>query len=83
LGFAERGKALDCGALIVFAASLSELGQATIGNNVLGFSHAVLEAGATAYMGAFMDVRRCGDDATEVSWLTNDTNNSMSEANPK
>jgi len=39
-------------ALIVFAACLSGLGQATIGNDVLGFSHAVLEAGATAYMGA-------------------------------
>ena len=50
MGFAERGKTLDRGALIVFAASLSGLGQATIGNNVLGFSHAVLEAGATTYM---------------------------------
>jgi CHAT domain-containing protein len=39
-------------ALIVFVANLSGLGQATIGNDIPGFSHAVLEAGATAYMGA-------------------------------
>src|SRR5579859_4422920 len=76
LPFAERGKAhyrpqvKSRAAMIVFAASLSGLGQETIGN-VLGFSHVVLEAGATAYMGAFVDVRRRGDDATEVSWLTN------------
>ena len=28
-----------------------------------GLSHVVLEAGATAYMGAFVDARRCDNDA--------------------
>jgi hypothetical protein len=54
-------------ALIVFAASLSGLGQATIGNDILGFSYAVLEAGTTAYMSAFVDVRRCGEDDLDGS----------------
>lgn len=54
-------------ALIAFATSLSGLGQATVGNDILGFSYAVLEAGTTAYMGTFVDVRRCGEDDLDGS----------------
>jgi hypothetical protein len=56
-------------ALIAFATSLSGLGQATIGNDILDFSYAVLEAGTTAYMGTFVDVRRCGEDDLDGSVL--------------
>ncbi|KAI6777642.1 uncharacterized protein J7T54_002879 [Emericellopsis cladophorae] len=38
--------------LIVFAACVSGLGRTTSGNDVTGFSHAVLQSGASAYIGA-------------------------------
>ncbi|KAI7482579.1 hypothetical protein KC351_g5618 [Hortaea werneckii] len=42
--------------LVIFAACLSGLGQATAGNDFLGFSHTVLQSGAQAYMGALWEV---------------------------
>ena len=43
-------------ALIVFAACLSGMGQGTLGNDVLGFAHAVLETDCAAYLGALWKV---------------------------
>lgn len=45
--------------LVVFAACLSGMGEGTLGNDVLGFAHAVLEGGCAAYLG--------------VLWRINDT----------
>ncbi|KAI8710749.1 CHAT domain-containing protein [Fusarium sp. LHS14.1] len=42
--------------LIVFAACVSGLGRTTSGNDVTGFSHAVLQSGASAYIGALRQV---------------------------
>ncbi|KAJ5894517.1 hypothetical protein N7495_006208 [Penicillium taxi] len=46
--------------LLVFAACLSGLGKATIGNEVLGFSHVVLSTGCQAYIGALWEVSDFG-----------------------
>jgi CHAT domain-containing protein len=43
-------------ALVVFAACLSGMGHGTLGNDVLGFAHVVLEAGCAAYLGALWKV---------------------------
>jgi CHAT domain-containing protein len=43
-------------ALVVFGACLSGTGRVTAGNDVYGFSHAVLQSGARAYMGALWKV---------------------------
>ena len=53
--------------LVIFAACLSGLGRTTVGNDVLGFSHAVLQSGARAYMGALWSV---SDWATMVLMYT-------------
>ena len=42
--------------LIVFAACLSGIGLGTQGNDVLGFTHTVLEGGCSAYLGALWKV---------------------------
>lgn len=42
--------------LVIFAACLTGLGRATAGNDVLGFSHVVLQSGARAYMGALWKI---------------------------
>jgi CHAT domain-containing protein/tetratricopeptide (TPR) repeat protein len=42
--------------LLVFAACLSGLGKATIGNDVLGFTHVVLGTGCQAYIGTLWEV---------------------------
>ncbi|CAL5870758.1 uncharacterized protein PFLUO_LOCUS4998 [Penicillium psychrofluorescens] len=46
--------------LLVFAACLSGLGKATIGNEVLGFSHVVLSTGCQAYIGSLWKVSDFG-----------------------
>lgn len=43
-------------ALIVFAACLSGMGQGTVGNDILGFAHALLETSCAAYLGALWEV---------------------------
>jgi CHAT domain-containing protein len=53
-------------ALIVFAACLSGMGQGTLGNDVLGFSHAMLETGCAAYLGALWKV----DDRASMLLMT-------------
>lgn len=50
-------------ALIVFGACVSGLGDDTIGNDMLGFSHAVIASGALSFWGALWDVR---DDASMI-----------------
>lgn len=42
--------------LLVFATCFSGLGKATIGSEVLGFSHIVMSAGCQAYVGTLRDV---------------------------
>jgi CHAT domain-containing protein len=42
--------------LLVFAACLSGLGRATIGSDVLGFTHVVLGTGCQAYIGTLFEV---------------------------
>ncbi|KAI9155463.1 hypothetical protein HJFPF1_08047 [Paramyrothecium foliicola] len=62
LSLAKRFKVMDLAklktqaALVVFCACLSGLGKVTNGNDVLGFSHAVLQSGAQVYMGALWKV---------------------------
>ncbi|KAJ5176759.1 uncharacterized protein N7482_002636 [Penicillium canariense] len=46
--------------LLVFAACLSGLGKATIGSEVLGFSHVVLSTGCQAYIGSLWKVSDFG-----------------------
>lgn len=46
--------------LLVFAACLSGLGKATIGSEVLGFSHIVLSSGCQAFIGSLWEVRDFG-----------------------
>lgn len=46
--------------LLVFAACLSGFGKATIGSEVLGFSHVVLSTGCQAYMGSLWEVSDFG-----------------------
>ncbi|KAG4414207.1 hypothetical protein IFR04_012654 [Cadophora malorum] len=43
-------------ALVIFGACLSGMGRVTAGNDVHGFSHAVLQSGAQTYMGALWSV---------------------------
>jgi CHAT domain-containing protein len=50
-------------ALIVFSACVSSLGEDTIGNDMLGFSHGVIASGALAYLGALWNVN---DEATMI-----------------
>ena len=42
--------------LVVFAACLSGLGKATVGNDLLGFSNAILQSGALLYIGGLWEV---------------------------
>lgn len=46
--------------LLVFAACLSGLGKATIGSEVLGFSHIVLSSGCQAFIGSLWEVSDFG-----------------------
>jgi CHAT domain-containing protein len=46
--------------LLVFAACLSGFGKATIGSEVLGFSHVVLSTGCQAYIGSLWKVSDFG-----------------------
>jgi CHAT domain-containing protein len=43
-------------ALVIFGACLTGMGRVTAGNDVHGFSHAVLQSGAQTYMGALWNV---------------------------
>jgi CHAT domain-containing protein len=43
-------------ALIVFAACLSEMGEGTMGNDILGFAHAMLERDFNAYLGVLWSI---------------------------
>lgn len=52
----QRGRSQLSASLIVFAACLSGLGEVARGNDVLGFSHAVLETGCSAFLGSLWKV---------------------------
>lgn len=52
----ELAKLTTEAALVVFSACLSGLGRSTSGNDLLGFSHAVLQSGAQVYIGALWQV---------------------------
>ena len=52
----HRGGSQLLASLIVFAACLSGLGEIASGNDVLGFSHAVLETGCSAFLGSLWEV---------------------------
>ncbi|KAK3666166.1 hypothetical protein LTR22_002830 [Elasticomyces elasticus] len=56
----ELAKFRSCALVVVFAACLSGLGRATQGNDILGFSHAILQSGALNYMGALWNVNDIG-----------------------
>ncbi|KAK5713662.1 hypothetical protein LTR15_011362 [Elasticomyces elasticus] len=56
----ELAKFRSCALVVVFAACLSGLGRATQGNDILGFSHAILQSGALNYMGALWNVSDIG-----------------------
>ncbi|EXJ76151.1 uncharacterized protein A1O5_00659 [Cladophialophora psammophila CBS 110553] len=43
-------------ALVIFEACVSSLGEETVGNDMLGFSHIVLSSGASAFLGALWSV---------------------------
>lgn len=43
-------------ALVVFGACMSGRGRVTVGNDILGFSHSILQSGAQTYMGALWNV---------------------------
>ncbi|OAP61370.1 hypothetical protein AYL99_03573 [Fonsecaea erecta] len=43
-------------ALVIFEACVSGLGEETVGNDMLGFSHIVLSSGASAFLGALWSV---------------------------
>lgn len=43
-------------ALVVFEACVSGLGEETVGNDMLGFSHTVLSSGASAFLGALWSI---------------------------
>ncbi|KAH7125881.1 CHAT domain-containing protein [Dactylonectria macrodidyma] len=43
-------------AIVIFAACVSGLGKETVGNDILGFSHAVLASGASSYLGGLWNV---------------------------
>jgi CHAT domain-containing protein len=61
LVFKERSRVLDMLAvqtelqLVVFSACMSGMGHASESGDMRGFSHAVLAAGANAYLGALWD----------------------------
>ena len=52
----QRGRSQLSASLIVFAACLSGLGEVARGNDVLGFSHAVLETGCFAFLGSLWKI---------------------------
>ena len=52
----QRGHSQLSSSLIVFAACFSGLGEVVRGEDVLGFSHAVLEAGCSAFLGSLWKV---------------------------
>ena len=52
----HRGHSQHSSSLIVFAACFSGLGEVVRGNDVLGFSHAVLETGCSAFCGSLWKV---------------------------
>jgi CHAT domain-containing protein len=52
--------------LIIFEACVSGLGEESIGNDLLGFSHAVLASGATAFLGGLWKV---SDEASALLML--------------
>ena len=52
----HRGHSQLSASLIVFAACLSGFGEVASGNDVLGFSHAVLETGCSAFLGSLWKV---------------------------
>ncbi|KAJ6022062.1 hypothetical protein N7540_007566 [Penicillium herquei] len=62
IGQGQEFRVLDMSAiqsnvnLLVFAACLSGFGKATIGSEVLGFSHVVLSTGVQAYIGSLWNV---------------------------
>ncbi|TKA57281.1 hypothetical protein B0A49_13659, partial [Cryomyces minteri] len=52
----DLGRMRSKAALVVFAACVSGIRKDTTGNDVLGFSHAVLASGASAFVGGLWDV---------------------------
>ena len=52
----HQGRSKLSASLIVFAACVSGLGEIASGNDVLGFSHAVLETGCSAFVGSLWEV---------------------------
>lgn len=50
-------------ALVIFSACVSGLGEETVGNDMLGFSHAVLSSGVSAFLGTLWNV---GDEASAL-----------------
>ncbi|KAL5313091.1 hypothetical protein ACEPPN_019518 [Leptodophora sp. 'Broadleaf-Isolate-01'] len=52
--------------LVIFEACVSGLGEESIGNDLLGFSHAVLASGATAFLGGLWKV---SDEASALLML--------------
>ncbi|KAK4539778.1 hypothetical protein LTR36_010366 [Oleoguttula mirabilis] len=46
--------------LVIFAACVSGLGRATQGNDILGFTHAILQSGALNYLGSLWNVSDVG-----------------------
>ena len=50
-------------ALVIFEACVSGLGEDSIGNDLLGFSHAVLASGATAFLGGLW---KLSDEASSL-----------------
>ncbi|KAJ5808891.1 hypothetical protein N7474_010160 [Penicillium riverlandense] len=62
ISFAEKFRVLDLSMvhstanLIVFAACLSGLGQATSGSDIMGFTHVILGTGCQAYLGGLIEI---------------------------
>ena len=52
----DLAKMKSSATLVVFAACLSGLGKATVGNDLLGFSNAILQSGALVYVGGLWEV---------------------------
>lgn len=46
----------SCASLVIFEACVSGVGEESIGNDLLGFSHAVLASGATAFLGGLWKI---------------------------
>ncbi|KAH6869132.1 CHAT domain-containing protein [Thelonectria olida] len=57
----ELAESRSNAAIVIFAACVSGLGKETVGNDILGFSHAVLASGASSYLGGLWKVN---DQAT-------------------